>query len=110
MLPIQPLLWFVLNLITIVKQNYYENLEKTILRALINTINSGQYSDGAERFLTCGGSIVNFEAGNYYTSTACISNNPTATLLCTGILTYGGNGGFFLSQMAASTTINMACS
>ena len=83
---------------------------KPTIHVLDNAINSGQYTDGAERVLTCGGSVSSVGLGAFFnSSTVCFSNNSTGIYLCTGIVTIN-NGLIFVTSQAASITINRVCS
>ena len=86
--------------------------EKPQLLALSNNkINSGANNFGAERILTCNGAINTIDGsliGGVYGAN-CYSTDPNATYMCTGIVATSA-GYIYVTQNAASATINLVCS
>lgn len=80
-------------------------------KIISSSINSGGFTDGAEAIATCGGAVVPAAAASVLVaSVACVSQNPAGSYSCTGIVTFGTPGMFYLTASAATGTIAQACS
>lgn len=80
-------------------------------KIISSSINSGTFTDGAENIMTCGGAVsAAAVAGPLSAAAVCVSQNPAGAYSCTGIVTFGTPGMFYLSSGAATGTIAEACS
>lgn len=85
--------------------------EKPTLLLLSDSVQSGFFISGAERVLTCGGSVT-VTPDTILTPNDCITNNPDGPYNCSNVDFTLSNGVFgFVTVNAADTTIaNSPCS